>query len=280
MFLLRRFCSSLACVLSLTCPLTSHAADGQTLQIRPEFPPTLRLTHITEGYALVAWTVLPDGGLDDAIVLEASHAAFGQSALTAIPKQQVADPSGQLPRYEVLRISFKRAGVINSYTSAQAAALSIWDGSEQMRPPKLVHSNDMLAGLEQLGGAPPRYTEALRLQGTGATATVQYVIDEAGRVRVPRVLSASSIDFARTALAAIRKWRFAPPVIDGRQVIVEDLRTFSVGPTSEVAQLDSGRTLVHESEMASNREIQIGGHADDLAIQDRGSVEEGNRLGR
>jgi hypothetical protein len=66
MFLLRLFCPSLACALSLACPLTSHAADGQTLQIRPEFPPTLRLTHITEGYALVAWTVLPDGGLDDA----------------------------------------------------------------------------------------------------------------------------------------------------------------------------------------------------------------------
>ena len=89
----------------LTCPLTCDAMDGQNLQIRPEFPPALRLTHIAEGYALVAWTVLPDGRLDDAVVLEASHAAFGQYALAAIPTQQPADPSGQLPRYEVLRIS-------------------------------------------------------------------------------------------------------------------------------------------------------------------------------
>jgi TonB family protein len=259
-----------ACALGLnflTCPLTCDAVDGQTLQIRPEFPPALRLTHIAEGYALVAWTVLPDGRLDDAVVLEASHAAFGQYALAAIPTQQPADPSGQLPRYEVLRISFKRTGVINSYTSAQAMALSIGDGTEQTRPPKLVHSNDLRPGLKQISGAPPRYTEALRLQGTGATATVQYVIDEAGRVRVPRVVSASSIDFARTALAAIRQWRFAPPVIDGRQVMVEDLRTFSVGPTSEVAWVDAGRTHVHESKLASNREIQAGGRADDVAIQ-------------
>ena len=252
----------------LASPLTSHAVDGQTLQIRPEFPPALRLTHITEGYALVAWTILPDGRLDDAVVLQASHAEFGQSALAAIPTQQSADSSGQLPRYEVLRIFFKRTGVINSYTTAQAMSLSMLDGTGRIQPPKLVHLSDMRAPLEQISGAPPHYTEALRLQGTGATATVQYVIDEAGRVRVPRVVSASSIDFARTALAAIKQWRFVPPTLDGRLVMVEDLRVFSVGPTREVARSGVLSEIPGQlSKLASNREVPVDGRADHIAVQ-------------
>jgi TonB family protein len=153
------------------------------------------------------------------------------------------------------------------HSASDAMSLSMLDGTERIQPPKLVHLSDMRAPLEQISGAPPHYTEALRLQGTGATATVQYVIDEAGRVRVPRVVSASSIDFARTALAAIKQWRFVPPTLDGRPVMVEDLRTFSVGPTREVARSVLSEIPAQISKLASNREIPVGGRADHIAIQ-------------
>src|ERR1044071_7626571 len=75
-----------------------------------KFPAELWLSNISEGHATVAYTVAPDGRIEDAVVLEASHPAFGQSALDAMPKRLPWKLNAALPRYESERFVFHRRG--------------------------------------------------------------------------------------------------------------------------------------------------------------------------
>jgi TonB family protein len=60
-------------------------------------------------------------------------------------------------------------------------------------------------------------------------ATVNFIVDETGRVRVPAVTSASGSQCAEVALAAVKQWRFAVPLRDGVPVQVVVDRTFHFG---------------------------------------------------
>ena len=57
------------------------------------------------------------------------------------------------------------------------------------------------------------------------------MIDADGKVRVPRIMDATSSDFALAMLSAVKQWQFAPPSYAGKPVQVEDTQAFMVSPT-------------------------------------------------
>jgi TonB family protein len=67
----------------------------------------------------------------------------------------------------------------------------------------------------------PSYpTRAMVLEASG-DVTVQFVVDVNGQPRAIQIIEATAPQlFARTAMAAIRRWRYEPPRSDGKPVEV------------------------------------------------------------
>jgi protein TonB len=57
---------------------------------------------------------------------------------------------------------------------------------------------------------PPAYPYALKSAGISGEVLVEFVVDEQGRVREPRILRASHPEFEAPSLSAVSKWRFEP----------------------------------------------------------------------
>jgi TonB family protein len=51
-------------------------------------------------------------------------------------------------------------------------------------------------------------------------ATIEFLVDKEGFVRLPRIISASDQAFAYSAIQAVTNWRFEPPTIKGKSVVV------------------------------------------------------------
>jgi periplasmic protein TonB len=56
----------------------------------------------------------------------------------------------------------------------------------------------------------PSYPYALKSAGISGEVVVEFLVDEQGRVRDPRIVSASHPEFEAPSLAAVSKWRFEP----------------------------------------------------------------------
>ena len=75
--------------------------------------------------------------------------------------------------------------------------------------------------LEYLRQAVPHFPPGYTPTGDKADwVVVSLYIDEEGRVRVPRVDSASSPLLVRNALLAVQHWRFKPPTVQGKPALV------------------------------------------------------------
>jgi TonB family protein len=56
---------------------------------------------------------------------------------------------------------------------------------------------------------------------------VEFVVDEDGRARLPRVVKATHESFGHAAASGVASWRFAPPTRGGRAVAVRAQVPFS-----------------------------------------------------
>lgn len=64
----------------------------------------------------------------------------------------------------------------------------------------------------------PQYPAAARSDGRDGEVTVEFVVDEQGRVLSPRVVSSTDAVFDGPALQAIAKWRFEPGTVHNHVV--------------------------------------------------------------
>jgi len=87
--------------------------------------------------------------------------------------------------------------------------------------------------LQLIEGAGQRYPAQARAQGVEGYVVVRYNVTVQGLVEGAKVIKAEPPKiFDTAALAAVRSWRFNPPVIDGVKQPVADLEstlTFTVG---------------------------------------------------
>jgi len=64
----------------------------------------------------------------------------------------------------------------------------------------------------------PLYPPEARRDGRSGTVTIEFMVDEAGNVVVPRVVGSSDRVFEAAAVRAVAKWRFEPGRRQGRIV--------------------------------------------------------------
>lgn len=193
------------------------------------FPQELVLAHgIGKGWARIVFVIEEDGSTGDFVLAEASHPAFGRELMRAIPRWEfnpVTNEEGETITARVsLNTLFQYQGpIIHSFSSAVREFLN----QEEMN---WYYSVADLSDLDRIpdpvGIYYPDTPEELKKEGITGEVSVEFFIDEEGRVRAPRILSASDPRLGQIALNAVWNWRFEPPVRRGKPVTVRAVQTF------------------------------------------------------
>lgn len=243
----------LACLL-MCCP--ASADEIQTSELNrydmPRFPPELVGVKAGDGEVVMVVTIDSAGAVNDSAVLEATNEAFARSAVRAVSDWRfgaksfvstasalaltmttpdeatasnpavVADTETTFPRRKVLQFSFKRSGVVTTLSHAEAARENfVTTNIPQIRS---VPWNQLDAEPQRLSATMPKVSKTILATQGSQPLMLNFVIDREGRVRVPVVPASVHPELANSLLAAVRTWRYSPPLYQQRPVVVEVTR--------------------------------------------------------
>lgn len=224
--------------LGLPVDFSSKPPEGLPPLIRYEplrFPESLRLSSITDGYALVMLTIEPAGKVDDAVAIEASHPAFGDTVIEGLSAWRFAESgSSTVPRRELIQFDFRRQGLVESLSHRDASKSFFTDTTLSTPAIRTVAWEEMERQPERTVAVMPAYPRELLAEAPRGFAVVSYVIDTTGAVRVPAVIDSSDARFGEEALKAVRQWRFTAPTQDGHSVNVRMTRSFNFGGKTQL----------------------------------------------
>ncbi|HEY6825097.1 MAG TPA: energy transducer TonB, partial [Steroidobacteraceae bacterium] len=101
---------------------------------------------------------------------------------------------------------------------------------QQLQPPKgkgaTLDAAALAANLKRLRSTPPEYPQAAISQHITGSVTLEYTVDSHGEPRDIHVVEATPPGvFDQAAANAVKRWRYAPVVVDGTAVDVPAVRT-------------------------------------------------------
>lgn len=91
---------------------------------------------------------------------------------------------------------------------------------EEKKPETILTLRDLDAPPAPLSRRPPRFPVAAVGKYAAGEALIEFLIDEEGRARLPRVVSATDDAFGYAAVQSVAQWRFEPPTRGGKPVVV------------------------------------------------------------
>jgi len=199
----------------------------------PEFPLSLRNSPVLKGEARIAINVDSEGKLIECLVTGFSRREFADSAVSALHRwrYEPARLNGQpWPSVQDLTFNYSRTGVVISMTSMESLTNRIEElvqGSYAYRSFSLRELDRIPTPIEVVSPVPPPLDPKIGKK----TVVVDFYIDEEGSVRMPAVRRAeANDDFAASAMAAVRQWKFEPPTVEGRAVMVHAQQEFNFVP--------------------------------------------------
>jgi TonB family protein len=232
------FCSALMLALPAGAQVGRQPADRYSLSViqteEPTFPLRLLTTAVLTGDAKVAIDVDEKGRLTDLLVTGYSRKEFADAAVAVIKRWQYLPPlvDGQ-PWSSVreMRFDYSRSGVVVNFTGMEAMDNRIDEllqGSRIYRTYTLRDLDRIPTPIHVVSPVSPAPDPANRAKHT---ITVEFYIDEQGQVRLPAVTrSEVGSQYAASALTAVRQWRFDPPMVKGRPVLVLVSQEFNFVP--------------------------------------------------
>jgi TonB family protein len=191
------------------------------------YPPGMTYEAIYAGEVRVAISVDEEGRLTDHLVIGYTHEEFAKSAVLALKrwKYQPALVRGQprASRTEVL-FEFRDQGVIvQALPGAMDRRMMTVTFGE-----RYVYAPCRLSELDETPEPVQVVKPAIKSDARTHHVTVEFYIDEGGRVRMPAVDRGSADDyFAAAAVVAVEQWRFKPPLRKGRPVLVRASQEFT-----------------------------------------------------
>jgi TonB family protein len=214
----------LACFFTAAMASDKPSLEGLLRAPMPRFPPELVGVKAGDGEAVMVITIGTGGLVEDSVALEATHEAFAREATDAIKDWQFASGAGTTwPRREVLQFSFKRSGVVTTLSHAEGAR-EHFIGTPVPRL-RTVPLGELDREPMRTASTMPQVSKAALAKRGKEPLMVNFVIDREGRVRVPVVTVADDPEFAQAVLAAVRQWRYTPPLQNGEPVAVEMTRS-------------------------------------------------------
>lgn len=214
----------LACLVGIAVLTVTRASEprnpvavesGLSKYVAPLFPVMAKDQALFAGSAavVVAWD--DTGSPADIVVLHESHRFFGEALKEAVQEwRRLPGPgTGTTAIYEGL---FTIKGVVKCSVTEMGNRMSQHGAGH---PLKLLTIDELDVMPKVMVQPMPAYPTAMQARGGEATVVVHFFIDEKGRVRAPRVGSATSPEFASEVLNAMRQWQFETPRKNGRPVV-------------------------------------------------------------
>jgi TonB family protein len=187
----------------------------------PVYPYQLRRDGV-RGTAKAVMAVDARGQVSQVKIMQASHPEFGDALAAALEgfRFQAAHREGKpVPTLVTFEQSFD-ARELPDEPGDQALGL------EKRNPEKILPVSQLDAPLNPVSRRAPVFPLALSDGVTNGEAVVECLIDAEGRVRLPRIKSATSNAFGYAAVQAANAWRFQPPRAAGKPVMVRAMLPF------------------------------------------------------
>ena len=92
---------------------------------------------------------------------------------------------------------------------------------EQKKPDTILTGRAIDTPPKLLSQKQPFFPLMARATASEGEAMIEFIVDENGFVRLPRVVSASHPSFGAAAVQAASEWRFEPPTAQGKKAAVK-----------------------------------------------------------
>lgn len=196
-------------------------------QLRYDTPPKIRGVQIpvypyaqrrdeVRGKAKVTVAINQQGRVGAVKVLSADQPEFGL-ALTAALEGFTFDPALKDGKPVAHLVNFEQTFSSGELPDEEADRLI---ALEKKHPEKIVGASGLDTPLKPLSRRAPRLPTGVAEGVTGGRAVIECLIDEEGRVRLPRIAEASEPAFGYAAVQAVATWWFEPPKAGGKPVVV------------------------------------------------------------
>jgi len=236
--LLSLVCTALLLVIPAGAQTDPTPGDRSSLTIiktvEPFFPLPLMHGPVLTGDARVAIDVDENGKLVDVIVTGYSRKEFADTAVELVRQWQYVPPLHRgrpWSSIRELRFEFSRSGVVVNFVGAEA----LLNRMDEMLKGSYAYRTHALRELDRIPTPIHVVTPDTPAPGPETryqhSVNVEFFIDEQGQVRLPCVAreEAGSV-YAACALDAVRQWRFDPPTVKGRAVLVLATQQFNFVP--------------------------------------------------
>lgn len=214
-----------------TAPDSGYVPCKVNQAVSPVFPLSLLSDGIIHGEVLVTLEIDPYGQLTDSLVTAYTHRGFVPETLQAIKQWRFSPGRAEgRPVISILNItfSFETHGVVTVERHGPSPWTSATPGDPYEYRPHGLATLDRAPAPIQMPG--PVYPKEWIQQGRTGAVVIDFFIDETGQARLPTVGSHDDDFLASSALAAVKQWRFEPPVRHGRPVLARAQQTFVFEP--------------------------------------------------
>lgn len=183
----------------------------------PVYPYSL-LREGKTGKAIVLFQIGPQGRVTALKIAEAAQPEFGL-ALAAAAETYEFDPGlkGGHPVSTVLKTEreFTTGGSDNLVVAEDLALLR----REKKKPETIVGADRLDAPLRPLSQKAPVFPMAPPAEVDYGEAVIELLVDESGRARLPRIISATDSAFGYAAAQAVAQWLFEAPKCGGKATV-------------------------------------------------------------
>jgi TonB family protein len=198
-------------------------------KVVPVYPYSL-LRKGKTGSAVVVCAIDQNGVVGQTQVNEATFPELGESLAAALEAQTftAAKRGGQVTT-SLIAVEYKFSA--DDVAVREDRALL---ERETKQPDTIAKANKLDAQLKPTATRQPAFPSALRGKAESGEAVVEFLIDEQGRVRLPRIVSATDPAFGDAAAQAVAAWQFVAPKAGGQPAVVKEKM-----PIKFAAQADS-----------------------------------------
>lgn len=201
------------------------------------FPLAAERAGLRSGEVQAVISLSDRGELLDFILLGASHPAFAAQLAQMLPEYRFAPArirGEPMPVRMPVKFSFRQEGAMVSFTANEKLAAQFQEVSANGNYTWwLCLAAQLDRPLVVVNRVSPAYPDELRARGEAGEVTIDFYVDNEGRVRLPAAETNAHLSFAREAIRAVEQWRFEPPTSGGRPAIVHVVQAFrfpSPGP--------------------------------------------------
>jgi TonB family protein len=188
-----------------------------------------------EGKASVVYVVGPEGRVIQADIRDGAVPEFGRAVRAAIecftfePAIKGGRPG---PALQAFSQEFNRDDQWQLVSHEDLSLLR----REEKNPATILSLGELDEAPKALSRRPPQFPLSVPNSTTYGETLIEFLIDEEGSARLPRVLSASDDAFGYAAVQAVATWRFEPPRRGGKTVVAHVQIPITFGETPAPAK--------------------------------------------